>query len=120
MFWDHELKAILGEERAHQLPSIQASEGHTPSLPSSESKLPPSAGKGLAKSRGGFPNLGPARVGWTHSDRAASAAGGTGRTRLCDTARGLRRHVRSGELVLPAASHQVRSPCARKIGSLKR
>ena len=77
MFWDHELKAVLGEERAHQLPPIRASEGHTPSLPSLESKLPPSAGKAPRKEsvcRGGFPNLGPARVGWNHSDREASEA----------------------------------------------
>jgi hypothetical protein len=66
VFWDHELKAILGEERAHQLPSIRASEGHTPSLPSSESKLPPSAGKGPRK-----------ESRRNHSHRAASAASGT-------------------------------------------
>ena len=58
MFWDHELKAILGEERAHQLPSIRASEGHTPSLPSSESKLPPSAGKGSRKESQRLPQPG--------------------------------------------------------------
>jgi hypothetical protein len=111
VFWDHQLKAILGEERAHQLPSIRASEGLRKTNCRHQQE------RGLAKSRGGFPNLGPARVGWNHSDRAAS---GTGRLRLCDTARGLRRHVRSGELVLPAASRRVRSPCAQKIGSLKR
>lgn len=58
MFWDHELKAVLGEEGAHQLPPIRASEGHTPSLPSSESKLPPSAGKGPRKESRRLPQPG--------------------------------------------------------------
>jgi hypothetical protein len=58
VFWDHELKAILGEERAYQLPSIRASEGP----PSSESKLPPrslqSAGKGPRKESRRLPQPG--------------------------------------------------------------
>jgi hypothetical protein len=62
VFWDHELKAILGEERAYQLPSIRASEGHTPGPPSSESKLPPrslqSAGKGPRKESRRLPQPG--------------------------------------------------------------
>jgi len=58
VFGDHELKAVLGEERAHQLPPIRASEGHTPSLPSSESKLPPSAGKGPRKESRRLPQPG--------------------------------------------------------------
>jgi len=80
VFWDHELKAVLGEERAHQLPPIRASEGHTPSLPSLESKLPPSAGKGPRKESRRLPQPGSSQSkgGITPTEQLAQLAAPAG------------------------------------------